>query len=77
MNVQYLSDDKGRITAVQVTIADWERLKLVHPDIDDIDSQLPQWQIQLLDQWLKSIEEHPEILRPIAELFDVLNSEAD
>jgi|GEM_PF-6763317 len=40
-NVQYLSDDKGQITAVQVAIEDWERLKLVHPEIADIDQKYP------------------------------------
>jgi len=77
MNVQYLSDDKGHITAVQVAIEDWERLRLVHPDINDIDSELSLWQTQLLDQRLKVIEEHPELVRPISELIDVLNRDAD
>lgn len=71
MNVQYLSDDKGHVTAVQVGVEDWQRLKLIHPDIDDTHFELPQWQMQLLDKRLKAIEEYPELVRPISELLDI------
>jgi len=77
MNVQYVSDDKGQVTAVQVSIEDWERLKIVHPDIADIGSTLPQWQTDLLDQRLKAIEDHPELVKPISGIMEILDREAD
>ncbi len=44
MSVQYLTNEKGQITAVQVPIKEWERIKNVVPDIDHIDSKMPLWQ---------------------------------
>ena len=37
MSVQYLSNKKGQITAVQVPIQEWERIKIKYPDVDHID----------------------------------------
>ncbi|MEO6151312.1 MAG: addiction module protein [Mucilaginibacter sp.] len=74
MNVQYLSNDEGKITAVQLPIKDWERLRNVYPNIDNIDSPLPDWQKELLDKRLQSIEEHPERLKPISGLIELLDS---
>lgn len=75
MDLQYVSDDRGQITAVQVSIKDWERLKLIHPDIDDMDSSLPEWQKNLLDQRLADMAAHPEKIRPIEELMAILHRE--
>jgi hypothetical protein len=41
------------------------------------ETEIPQWQTQLLDQRLKAIEEHPELVRPISELLVVLNNDQD
>ncbi len=77
MNVQYLSDDKGQIKAVQVAIEDWERLKLIHPDIDELNNQLPEWQKKVLDLRLQTIADNPDSLRPISELFDTLDRDVE
>jgi hypothetical protein len=39
------------------------------------DSEIQKWQMQLLDQRLKAIEEHPELVRPISELLEILNKD--
>jgi len=75
MNIQYLSDNDGHVTAVQVSIKDWERLKLVHPEITDLDSPLPDWQKALLDKRLATIEKHPELVKPISSLIDKIDTE--
>ncbi len=75
MNVQYLSNDKGHITAVQVAIEDWERLKLVHPEIADSDCEIPEWQLVLIDNRLADIRTNPESIKPISTLIDLLDKE--
>jgi hypothetical protein len=73
MNVQYLSDEKGQITAVQVPIKEWEMIKTKYPEVDYIDSQLPQWQKNLIDARLADLKNNPDRIRPISELFEELD----
>ena len=70
MPVNYVSDNTG------ATIAEWIRIKNKYPDVDDdFDNQLPGWQKELIDTRLRLIEEHPERLKPVEELFDELDNE--
>lgn len=73
MSVQYLSDTKGQITAVQVPIEEWKVLKNKYPDIDSVDMSLPEWQMELLDIRLNAIKENPERLLPIDSLLAELD----
>jgi hypothetical protein len=72
MSVQYLSNKNGQITAVQVSISEWEFIKRKYPDIES-DLSLPDWQMELIDNRLKSIKENPETLKPIASLLKELD----
>ena len=49
MSVQYLSNEKGQVTAVQLPIEEWEMIKIKYPDVDHLDSNLPDWHKQLID----------------------------
>ena len=72
MSVQYLSNKNGQITAVQVSISEWELIKRKYPDIE-LDLSLPEWQMELIDTRLKSIKENPERVKPIAGLLNELD----
>ena len=74
MSVQYLSDEKGRITAVRVPIEEWEIIKNKYPDVADIDTELPQWQKDIIDARLKDIENNPDSIKPITDLFEELDN---
>ncbi len=73
MSVQYLSDEKGRITAVQVPIKEWEIIKNKYPDVVDINTELPQWQKDIIDTRLLDMQNNPDRIRPISELFEELD----
>ena len=73
MGIQYLSDEKGQVLAVQFPIEEWELIKSTYPDVVHIGSKLPQWHEQLLDARLEAIENNPERKRPIDELIDELD----
>jgi len=73
MSLQYLSDENGQIVAVQVPIKEWETLRTKYPEIDVSAADLPDWQKQLIDSRLKSIEENPNCLLPIDSLFAELD----
>jgi hypothetical protein len=59
MSLQYLSNEKGQIVAVQVPIKEWELLKSKYPDLNDADIALPDWQKELIDNRLNAIKENP------------------
>lgn len=73
MGVQYISNEKGKVTAVQLPIKEWERIKQQYPDIENLSSPLPDWQQQLLNDRLESIQKDPQKLKPINGLFEELN----
>ncbi len=73
MSVQYLSNEKGQVTAVQLPIKEWEILKSKYPDIDHLDSKLPQWHKDIIDSRLDALEKNPELIRPISELIGELD----
>ncbi len=75
MPVNYVSDNSGQTIAVQISIEDWKRIKDKYPDVDELDGPLPEWQKQLIDQRLAAIEQNPDRLKPIDELFSELDKE--
>ena len=75
MSVQYISDKKGQVTAVQVPIKEWEMIKSKYPDVDNIDDQTPQWHKDLIDARLEALKNKPNDIHPIETLFDKLETQ--
>ncbi|HEY2582095.1 MAG TPA: hypothetical protein VGI43_09815 [Mucilaginibacter sp.] len=73
MSVQYLSDEKGQIVAVQVPIKEWELLKSKYPELEVVDTVLPDWQKDLIDARLNSVRNNPERILPIDGLIAELD----
>ncbi|MGZ3756643.1 MAG: hypothetical protein ACXVAY_14490 [Mucilaginibacter sp.] len=73
MSVQYLSNEKGQVTAVQLPIEEWEMIKIKYPDVDHLDSNMPDWHKQLINNRLGALENNPGLIRPISELFEELD----
>jgi Putative addiction module component len=74
MSIQYLSDEKGQVTAVQLPIEEWEMIKSKYPEIDHLDFKLPEWHKEIIDSRLLAIENNPERIRPISELLNELDN---
>ncbi|SHI74382.1 hypothetical protein SAMN05444280_105112 [Tangfeifania diversioriginum] len=55
MNLQYISDSKGKTTGVFIPINDWNELKSKYKDIESEDIDIPEWQKRLV---LKRLENH-------------------
>ena len=73
MGVQYLSNKKGQITAVQVPIEEWNKIKRKYPDVDHIDSEVPEWHKELIDSRLEILETEADRVKPISGLLDELD----
>ena len=73
MSVQYLSDEKGHITAVQLPIEEWEIMKTKYPGISHLDTELPEWQKNIIDARIDDLKNNSDRIRPISELFEELD----
>jgi len=67
--LQYISDDSGHFTAVIIPIEEWKGIISKYPGVVDLDNDLPDWEKKLIDRNLSDIAAHPELLRPLEELF--------
>ncbi|MDN3582663.1 addiction module protein [Mucilaginibacter flavus] len=74
MSVQYISDTKGQVTAVQVPIKEWEMIKSKYPDVDNIDTSIPEWHKEIIDERLEALKRNPDMILPIETLFDELDN---
>jgi hypothetical protein len=73
MRIQYLSNEKGQVTAVQLPIDEWELIKMKFPEVEHLDSELPDWLKSLIDLRLSYIQENPQRIKPIADLLEELD----
>ena len=60
MSVQYVSDNNGQTTAVLISIEDWQQLRKKHPDVDEMEGELPQWQKDVIDERMLFLKQHPD-----------------
>lgn len=73
MNLQVLRDSDGNNSGVYIPSQEWILIKQQYPDIEEISSDIPDWQKELLASRLEAIAKNPERIKPIQGLFDVLN----
>jgi len=72
MKARYIQDSEGKTTGVFITIEDWEQIKKTHPEIENFDYELPQWQKDILNERIKDLD-NPQLLHPIEELLNSLD----
>ena len=58
MNIQYISDNKGKTTGVFIPITEWNELKNKYTDIEQYD--IPAWQIEEVRNRLADYKNNPE-----------------
>jgi hypothetical protein len=60
MNLQFVTDNTGHITAVQIPIKDWKALKKKYKGFEEegnsTSSSSPEWHNELVENELKKIE---------------------
>ena len=72
MKLQILQDGKGKNTGVFIPIEDWALIKEQYPDIENADSEPPQWEKELIDNRLDTIAKNPERLKSGEQLLKIL-----
>ena len=75
MKLQIIQDGQGKNSGIFIPIEDWALIKINYPDIDSLDSNIPNWQKELLETRLKTIAKNPKSIKSIDELFNELEKD--
>lgn len=70
MNLQYLRDSDGNMTAVVVPIEDWNKISEKFVGLEE----LPQWQKDVIDMRLDFVKNHPDKLIPLEDFLAELDT---
>ncbi|MCX2431433.1 hypothetical protein [Pedobacter sp. GR22-10] len=73
MSIQYLSNEHGQITAVQLTIENWKKIKDLYPEVESINASLPEWHKKFLDTRLQSLSKDSNKIVPLSTLMEELD----
>jgi hypothetical protein len=73
MNLQVIHDARGNDAGVFIPMDDWMFIKINYPDIDHLNTDIPDWKKQLIDKRLECIAQNPERIRSGEELFEELD----
>jgi len=66
---QILKDQQGTPMGVFIPIQSWNNLIFQYPDIETLDTELPQWEKDFIDQRMDMAQRCPERLKPIEMLL--------
>ena len=69
---QILKDQQGSPMGVFIPIKSWNNLIFQYPDIETLNTDLPQWEKDFIDKRLEMTQRNPERLKPIEMLFNIL-----
>lgn len=58
MNIQYISDNKGKTTGVFIPISEWNKLKSKFKDIEEMN--IPDWQLKEVRERLDEYRNNPD-----------------
>jgi hypothetical protein len=75
MNLQYISDSKGKTTGVFIPINEWNILKSKYKGIEQEDIDLPEWQKEMVRQRLDDYRKNPCSALDFASAMDEIENE--
>jgi len=69
---QILKDPQGLPMGVFIPIQSWNNLVFQYPDIENLETDLHQWEKDFIDRRLGLAQNYPERLKPVEMLFEDL-----
>jgi formylmethanofuran dehydrogenase subunit D len=72
LDKQILKDQQGTPMGVFIPMQSWNNLVVQYPDIETLDTDLPQWEKDFIDKRLDMTQHYPERLKPVEMLFKTL-----
>lgn len=77
MNIQYISDNIGLTTAVVIPIEEWKQLTEKYPDLEKIETELPQWQKDIFNERKQLLTQYPEMGMSLEDFLTHTQAEAN
>ncbi|MEN8251424.1 MAG: addiction module protein [Bacteroidota bacterium] len=75
MNVQYISDNKGKTTGVFIPIQEWEDLKTRYKGLEEEALDVPDWHKDLVRKRLAEYRNNPDIALDFDSAMDDIEKE--
>lgn len=75
MNLQYISDSKGKTTGVFIPIQEWEDLKSKYKGLGDEEVHVPDWHKDLVRKRLDEYRKDPGIAMDFDSAMDDIEKE--
>jgi hypothetical protein len=75
MNLQYISDSKGKTTGVFIPIQEWEDLKSKYKGLGNEDIVVPDWHKDLVRKRLDEYSKNPDIVMDFDSAMDDIEKE--
>ena len=72
LDKQILIDQQGTPMGVFIPMQSWNNLIFQYPDIESLDTDLPQWEKEFIDKRLDMTHRYPERLKPVELLLKAL-----
>ena len=69
---QILKDQQGTPMGVFIPIQYWNNIIFQYPDIEALNTELPQWEKDFIDKRLDIVQRYPERLKPVEMLLKTL-----
>ena len=60
MNLQYITDDKGKTTGVYIPIQEWDSIKSKYQNIEQESFEVPEWHKEIVRQRMVDYKNNPE-----------------
>ncbi|MCD4681594.1 MAG: hypothetical protein K8S00_14530 [Bacteroidales bacterium] len=75
MNLQYISDSKGKTTGVYIPIQEWIKLKSKFKGIEQEEIDIPVWHVDLVKERIESYNNNFEKLQDFDIAMDDIENE--
>lgn len=75
MNLQYISDSKGKTTGVFIPIKEWEDLKSKYKGLGDKEMDVPDWHKDLVRKHLDKYRKDPGVAMDFDSAIDDIEKE--
>lgn len=73
MNLQYISDSKGKTTGVFIPISEWNKLKSKYKDIEKM--EIPDWQKNVVRERLADYKKNPKLAANFDKTMDEMEKD--
>ncbi len=70
MNIQYISDSKGKTTGVFIPIAQWKKFRNRYREIKQEETDIPEWHKEIVKERVAKAKKEPKRLLDFGEAMD-------